>query len=267
MTSLFSTLPPDAVLRLEQAGFNAWPALHSVLDGPWLIRQANGVTKRANSINTLGAESDTPASLSQRLERCCALFRRQGQTPVFRASPLTTAATLDELARRGWQEKDPSLVMLGPLPPPDSPPDTLPDTLPERGLLSDHPTAAWLDAFTRVDGLSPQARCTLKAILRGIALPAAYACVTREGQPVSVALAVVDGPLMGLFCVGTVPEARRQGLSQRALSALLDWGRTQGADRLWLQVSAANAGAQRLYARMGLTPAYGYTYFVCPADG
>lgn len=262
MTTLFSTLPASEVQQLEQAGFNAWPALHTVFDGPWLIRQADGVTKRANSINTLaaghppGTDPDDPARLGQRLDRCVALFRRHGLPPVFRASPLTPPDTVAELIRRGWTEKDPSLVMMGTLP--------IPESAPEPDLLSDHPTADWLETYARIDGLPSQSRCTVKKILRGIALPCATVCVHHAGHPASVALAVVDGPLMGLFCVGTLAEARRQGLSQRALSALLHWGRDQGADRLWLQVSAANSGAQALYRRMGLTPVYGYTYFVCP---
>lgn len=257
MSTLFNTLPSDRVRRLEQAGVNSWPALSTVLDGPWVIRLADGVTKRANSINTLGEENDSPADLRQRLDRACSTFRRQGLPPVFRATPLTGTATLAELGRRGWTERDPSLLMLGPL--------TTPETSAEPDLLSDHPTAEWLATFARIDGLPPQDRCTLKSMVRRLALPRAYACAAHDGQPASVAMAVIDGPLMGLFCVGTIPEARRQGLSQRVLSALRNWGLEQGASQLWLHVSATNTGAQTLYRGLGMTPAYGYTYFVAPA--
>lgn len=264
MTSLGVQTTLEDVAQLEQAGFNAWPALQTLFSGPWVLRMANGVTKRANSLNTLGPEHDTPEALRHRLDQAEALFRRNGLTPVFRVSPLTSAATVAEVRRRGWTERDPSLVLHGTLDRALHGALAECETRPNPGLLSDHPTAAWLKAHAAVDGLSPQTCCTLKSILTKIALPKAFASVPAGGHVGSVALAVADGPLLGLFCVGTLPEARRQGLSQRALNALLHWGKEQGANRLWLQVGAANTGALALYARMGLTPAYGYTYWVCP---
>lgn len=242
--------------HLEQAGFNAWPSLHTVLDGPWCLRLSGGLTKRANSINTLMDDDETPALCRLRLDRAEALFRRHGLAPVFRTTPLTGAATLSELDRRGWTLRDPSLVMHGPLPIPARPP--------EPDALSDHPGQDWLDLFCRIDSLAPGQRCLLKRMLRGIALPHAYACIRQDGQPVAVALAVADGPLLGLFCVGTAPEARQQGLGKRCLSSLLHWGTAQGASRLWLQVSAANTPARTLYERMGLGEVYPYEYRVAP---
>ena len=46
----------DLVLRLERSMLTSWPALSVAFDGDWVIRLADGVTKRSNSVTCLGAD-------------------------------------------------------------------------------------------------------------------------------------------------------------------------------------------------------------------
>ena len=49
--TLSSLMTPSQVLRLEEAGLNALPALRTVFDGAWVVRFARGGSmKRANSV-------------------------------------------------------------------------------------------------------------------------------------------------------------------------------------------------------------------------
>ena len=43
------------VTEIEEISRNAWPALRQTERGGWLLRQAHGHTKRANSVHTLFA--------------------------------------------------------------------------------------------------------------------------------------------------------------------------------------------------------------------
>ena len=43
------SLSPDGVWRLEELALNAWPALQTAVVEGWLLRFAEGFTKRANS--------------------------------------------------------------------------------------------------------------------------------------------------------------------------------------------------------------------------
>jgi N-acetylglutamate synthase len=55
-------------------------------------------------------------------------------------------------------------------------------------------------------------------------------------------------------------DARRRGLARAMLGALAAWGRSLGAERLWLEVEDENAGALSLYRRLGLVRVGGYSY-------
>jgi ribosomal-protein-alanine N-acetyltransferase len=76
-----------------------------------------------------------------------------------------------------------------------------------------------------------------------------------------------DGALVGLAsgwlvvdelhvtAVVVAPAWRRRGLGRQALTALLEMGRRQGAERATLEVAAGNRAARKLYAAMGFIEA------------
>jgi GNAT superfamily N-acetyltransferase len=50
------------------------------------------------------------------------------------------------------------------------------------------------------------------------------------------------------------PEVRRQGIGAALLDAIVEWARTQGLRRLFLDVGEANAPALALYTHKGFAP-------------
>ncbi|RIX28576.1 GNAT family N-acetyltransferase [Amnibacterium setariae] len=70
-----------------------------------------------------------------------------------------------------------------------------------------------------------------------------------HGRPVATALTVLDDRgWLGLFTVGTVPEARRKGIGERLVRFALEDGARRGARTAYLQSSAM---ARALYERIG----------------
>src|SRR5256885_7883003 len=67
---------PETVVGVEQRGFNAWPAQRTVLCGDWLLRAAQGHTKRANSANA----QQPGARLDALLPQIEAFYERQGRS-------------------------------------------------------------------------------------------------------------------------------------------------------------------------------------------
>jgi GNAT superfamily N-acetyltransferase len=66
------------------------------------------------------------------------------------------------------------------------------------------------------------------------------------------------GRWLGLSLIGTEEHARRQGLAQRVIAALVAWGAAAGATDAYLQVEQRNAGAVALYEKLGFTTHHVY---------
>jgi len=83
-----------------------------------------------------------------------------------------------------------------------------------------------------------------------------------QGRPVAVGLGVVEAGWVGIFCMATLPAFRRQGAGAAVLRSLAEWGRQQGAEQVYLQVTEANVEARPLYAKAGFEMLYTYHYRV-----
>ena len=57
-----------------------------------------------------------------------------------------------------------------------------------------------------------------------------------------------------IFTVGTVPQARRQGVARRLVEAMLDEARRRDATEVFLEVRVDNAAAKALYEGFGFRP-------------
>ncbi|MFG1897057.1 GNAT family N-acetyltransferase [Micromonospora zamorensis] len=113
-----------AVVALERAADEAWPAPTRGCIGDWLLRSADGWTGRANSALPIGDPDRPLAAAVDEVERW---YAEQGQTAVIN-TPLPLAAPVGtELDARGWTARPPTLVQTAPLPLPapssvDTPP-------------------------------------------------------------------------------------------------------------------------------------------------
>jgi len=77
------------------------------------------------------------------------------------------------------------------------------------------------------------------------------ACEKWDGKIAAYALGRVIADEGELLRLGTSPSARRQGLAERALAALLDKMREKGAARCFLEVRSRNTPAISLYEKRG----------------
>ena len=246
-------MPPNA-RHIEEAALNAWPALQTLIYDGWLLRFANGYTKRANSATPLYAGS---RPLAEKIAYCEKLYQQQRQPVIFRLPSFVEGVDdLDEaLAAKGYQRLDETLVQVSNL-------DWAAYTQSERAydmLYADH----WLPAY---DGMA-QERLDSGAherILRAILSPTCY-LIVMDGQTVACGLGVYDRGYVGLFDIVTDAAHRRQGYGEEVVSSLLAWGQeAYDASYAYLQVMADNAPAISMYAKFGFETCYRYWYRVKP---
>lgn len=242
------------VRAIEERAFNAWPALQTLVMDGWLLRFADGHTKRANSINAW----HPTAPLEAILDHAAPLYAKRGLPIVVRLSPLASVADDVALARRGYTLHDETIVMTALL-------SRHPHDIAPNLFINSSPSRAWLDGFARANGVPAARRAVHDRMVGLISPPAAFARLELDEAPVAWGLAACERGLAGLFDIVTAAEARRKGAGRSLVEGLLNWAAAHGAARAYLQVAASNHPAITLYRSLGFDEAYRYQYRIAPA--
>jgi ribosomal protein S18 acetylase RimI-like enzyme len=261
-----STLGNIESLDLEAAMDAAWPALERHDAGGWTLRAAGGVTQRANSIwprsLTAGQSGDDLPGL---LREARAWYRRRRLPVIFQLFDNPAAPALHDLLDADGFTRQSETVVMTRSATADQHPAAGPATAatgPSSVELSSVPSPDWLRVWWQVDGRGGEdALATAQAILEGC--PSLYALVRdADGRAAAVGrLALPDGTRHGgLYCMATLPDARRRGFGTAIMRALLQAGVEQGVTDFWLLATAANYGAQALYVKAGFREAGRYRY-------
>jgi len=133
---------------------------------------------------------------------------------------------------------------------------------PDSVRLSAQASAAWLGRYR--DGSVPPTAASVLADVPQVA----FATITGgdPGAPaVAIGRAAVEGPWVGIAAIEVDPASRRRGYSRAVMAALVDWAAPRGAVRGYLEVMADNQPALALYASLGFTEHYRYTYRTPPS--
>ncbi len=242
------------IVELEEISMQALPALETQQYDGWVLRFANGYTRRANSVYPLYPHS---IDLIEKIKFCEALFS-QKQIPLnFKmtaAAPDQLDVCLDEMGyiKRGITSVQTCQIA-----------DLAQPQLDGVDFIQDDAlTDVWLLCFLDLAPTMQHHSTTMQQVL-GRILPATCFLRVVEGKTViGAGMAVADGDYVGLFDIISSPQARGRGIGRAIVLYLLAWGRSQGATKSYLQVVANNEPALRLYSKFGFEEAYQYWYRV-----
>ncbi|MHB1317076.1 MAG: GNAT family N-acetyltransferase [Anaerolineae bacterium] len=249
------SLVPEAPGRaqaasVERAMLRAWPAAEErILDG-CLLRFSEGYTRRANCATAYSAGVLPAGAL---IAACEDLYREHALPPIFRlTSPWPQPALDEELACRGYALMDVTHVLAL----------RLADWVASPALARVWHLGSlenWVDVCQQITSAPQAQRGAHLRILHG-ARGHILACTGPADNPWGCALGIVGADTIGLFDIAVRPDKRRQGLASALVSALLNAGKDRGTRWAYLQVTAANDAARRLYERFGLDELYRYWY-------
>lgn len=241
------------ITHLEELSLNAWPALQTVVCDGWLLRFANGYTRRANSVYALYPSS---LNLDEKITYCEQLYGSRGQDCIFKMTdavqPPNLEAVLEEQGYTTDARTSVQTLSLESVSPPEAEPVTF-DT---------KATEEWLATFCRLNDVNPRHLPTMTEMLQSIVPATCFAALQRDGETVALGLAVQEGSYVGLFDIVTAAQVRGQGLGTQLILHLLQWGKSNGAAQAYLQVMESNTPALRLYAKLGFHERYRYWYRV-----
>jgi ribosomal protein S18 acetylase RimI-like enzyme len=243
--------------RVEETTLNAFPSLRQIIYGDWLLRFSDGFTRRANSINPRAERIDT---LEQDIDRSAALFRHNGQPPIFRVPEICDQRIDARLESLGYTAEGGTLTLFGDLAEADLKAD------PAAEILA-QPSREWFDTMAVLQKRNASQNAAFERIATSIAIPAAFAGLREDGELTALTLGSVHDGLLCFESVVTSERHRGKGHARRLLASLNAWAVGLGAKGVCLQVEATNEAGRALYDRLGLkTMLYRYHYRRAPLD-
>jgi ribosomal protein S18 acetylase RimI-like enzyme len=241
------------IIPLEELAINAWPALQTLLVDGWVLRLADGYTRRANSINPL---YPTHQPILDKMRACEDLYRSRGQNVIYKMTPAVYPADLDAtLEAEGYRLDAETSVQTVEL-------TNNEFSVQHDVILSEELADAWLAAVCRMSSIDVLRAVTLRQILSLIVPRHCYASIQQQGEIIACGLAVVQEGFVGFYEIVTDLRFRRQGYGESIMQALMHWGQQVGAQTAYLQVMKNNPPALRLYAKLGFSELYPYWYRV-----
>jgi GNAT superfamily N-acetyltransferase len=242
----------DSIHRtVEEISLKAWPAFEAINHHGWVMRFADGYTKRANSVTVL---NEIGLDIEEKIAYCESQYRARKQNPIFRLLSFTNPEVLDKkLAARGYEIIEPSLVMEM--------------RLSERSLnilsaINHENLDDWLVAYHNLKSSREQPSAIHRMILAAIKSETLFASYKQNDEIVACGIGVLESGYLGIFDLVTTPTQRRRGHATAIIQGLLQWGINKGACFSYIQVVQANIPARNLYEKLGYEPIYEYWYRV-----
>lgn len=243
---------PDA-RRIEELGLNSSAPPGQLLYDGWLLRLLPGKAKRARSVNAVYASS---LPLEEKIAYCERLFREARVPTLFRMTPFSQPAELDAtLEARGYGRFDRTAVEST---------DIDPARIAPRATAL--PLERWIDAISAIRGATHAERAAHLARLQASPLAVRPLAIVEQDAVVATGLTIVEDGCAGLFDIVTREDARRRGHARAMVQSLLATAWELGARHAYLQVSAENAAARRLYSQFGFEERYMYWYRGRPGE-
>lgn len=242
----------NMITALEELQLNNWQPLQTMVYDGWILRFADGYSKRANSIHPLYPST---GNLDKKIAECERMYASKELRTVFKMTPAVFPENLDQaLEQKGYGIEDRASVQtvdLGEIKRPSFPNVTIDETLNES-----------FDDFCKVSSIADSQKATLKQMLSNIRTKKALVSLSIDNTPVACGLGVIDREHLGLWGIVTDRRHRNRGLGEQLLLHLLQWGKKNGATSSFLVVLTHNKPALKLYGKIGFKEKYQQWYRV-----
>jgi GNAT superfamily N-acetyltransferase len=238
---------------IEELSLNHWQPVSTLLYDGWVLRFADGYTKRANSINPIHCST---YDLSAKIEHCEKIYTANHLPTTYKITPFVQPAHLDRtLEEMGYSLIDTTSVQTLKL-------DRISEPALTSVIIEEDINAVWREDFCRLNHVKPGDKNVLERMLSNIKTKKGFISLYYEEQVIACGLGVIEREYIGLYDIVTDIQYRNRGLGEQMILNLLKWGKANGAQYSYLAVVANNAPARRLYSKIGYSEVYKYWYRV-----
>ena len=233
---------------LQELMVTGMPPLESQWLGRWLLRASAGYTGRANSVLPLGS-----SDLADPIPFVSSWYADRGLPPLVQLfGPSGFDPAVDDslgalLVAHGWRVFQRTLVM------------TAPVSLSQRPVsvaVLDAPDERWWAASSPREREHRRVASRINDLVPAAAFPLAL----ESERPTGVARLAFAHGWMGVFSVHVPPEHRRHGVARALMQAAFAEAADRGVSLSYLQVSADNVAAVRVYESLGYARHHEYHY-------
>ncbi len=239
------------MLYLEELSMNAWPAIQTILYDGWILRFANGYTKRANSINPVYFSNE---NIHDKIEECEKIFKEKNIPIVFKITPKIFPNNLDKiLESKGYLVKDITRFQTLDIEESDF-------EVSHNIKIEDDFNGGWLEAFCKLNKLSEENKNTIEKMFNNIISEKFFVSILDEDKIVGCTLGVLERNYVGIFDVIVDENHRNKGLGEKLIKATLRKAKDNGGEKAYLQVVDNNISAINLYKKVGFKEIYKYWY-------
>ncbi|MDR1178549.1 MAG: GNAT family N-acetyltransferase [Spirochaetaceae bacterium] len=236
---------------LEELSMNAWPSIQTSFYDGWIIRMANGYTKRANSINPI---YPSKLKMNEKISCCEKIFRAHKLPVIYKLVDCAEHRMLDkQLERLGYEKIDSTSVQVC---------NTLKPVAGKiTGIkISDGFTDSWIQALLNCNKIRQSQIETIMLMLNNILAKKIVVYKKEEGSIIGCGYGVVEKSWVGIFDIIVREDMRGRGYGEEIVRSLLASAKNAGALRAYLQVVDTNDAAKNLYKKLGFREKYQYWY-------
>jgi N-acetylglutamate synthase len=242
---------------LEELAANAWPAHVQQTLGKWRLRATFGITKRANSVFTVGPFPDHDEWI-----KVVEDFYQQRSIPacfyISDVSPVELDGMLEAL---GYGKVDECYMMAA------KSSDCIERVDHDSRFTCRFASEAddeWIRDFIRFENFAPERHHGYAHIFSAIRPEKTFARICENGETVGLGTVVVERGWACLSNIVVAPAHRRRGIGVQLVGSLAGWARANGANGLYLQVVKENLAAVNVYTKLGFVPVSGHHYRIRP---
>jgi hypothetical protein len=236
---------------IEELTMNALPSLQTILLDGWVIRMANGYTKRANSVNPIYSYEN---NLDEKIKYCENIFRNNNLPVIFKIIECDEYKILDKkLEEINYDKIDLTSVQIC---------DDLKNiNISKNVVVNNSFNDNWKDCFFNCSNINEKnTKETIDNMLKNIRHKIICAYIKESDTFIGCGFGVIENGFIGLFDILVKEEYRGKGFGNDIVKTILAKGKDTGANKAHLSVVYNNTIAKNLYEKIGFKEIYKYWY-------